>query len=108
VAVAARLRQPVWQQHGIICVSTAAGIAAAAWWRQQRQHGGGQRVGSAMASGMAVVAAATAVLPLHAVVVAMKSPAARVMAGAHTKINNQLKSATATADGRVAGRISII
>jgi hypothetical protein len=48
---------------------------------------------------MAVVAAATAVLPLRAAAVGMKSPAATVMAGAHTKINNQLKSATATADG---------
>jgi hypothetical protein len=57
---------------------------------------------------MAVLAAATAVLSLRAAVVAMKSPAARVMAGAHTKINNQLKSATATANGRVVGRISII
>jgi hypothetical protein len=57
---------------------------------------------------MAVVAAATAVLPLRAAAVGMKSPAATVTTGAHTKIKNQLKSATSTADERVVGRISII
>jgi len=56
---------------------------------------------------MAAVAAATDVLPPRAAKVAMKSPAVTVMAGAQTTINNQLKSATATADGRGVGRISI-
>ena len=49
----------------------------------------------------------TAVIPPRAAAVAMKSPAVTVMAGAQTTINNQLKSAMATAGGRVVGRISI-
>ena len=114
--------------------SRAVAIARRWWWRWQRgcgghfgslatarrhrwQHcdgkrggsdsGGGQRVGSTTASGMAAVAAATGVLPPRAAAVAMKSPSVTVMAGAHTTIDNQLKSVTATTDGRVAGRISI-
>ncbi len=78
--------------------------------RRQRQRGGGrsgQHLGRATASGLAAVAAATAVLPPRAAAVAMKSPAVTVMAGVQTTINNQLKSVTAMADGRVVGRISI-
>jgi len=107
VAVAMRLRRPLWQLGD----NTASLVAALRWEaRRQRQRGGGgggQRVGSATASGMAAVAAATAVLPPRAAAVAMKSPAVTVMAGAQTTINNQLKSATAMADGRVVRRISI-
>ncbi len=45
---------------------------------------------------MAVAAAPTTVLPPRAAAVAMKTPAATAMVGAQTKINNQLKSATAS------------
>jgi hypothetical protein len=45
---------------------------------------------------MAVAAAATALLPLRAAALAMKTPAATAMVGAQTKINNQLKSGGAT------------
>jgi hypothetical protein len=45
---------------------------------------------------MATAAAATAVLPPGTAVVAMKTPAVTVMAGAQTTINNQLKAATET------------
>ena len=46
--------------------------------------------------GMAAAAAATAVLPPRAAAVAMKTPAATAMAGAHTTINNQLKDGMTT------------
>ncbi len=48
--------------------------------------------GSVTAAGMAVAAATTAVLPLRAAALAMKTPAATGMVGAQIKINNQLKS----------------
>ena len=44
---------------------------------------------------MAAAAAATVVLPPCAAPVAMKTPVATAMAGAHTTINNQLKAVTA-------------
>jgi hypothetical protein len=46
---------------------------------------------------MAVADATIAVLPPRAAAEAMKTPAATVMAGAQTTINNQLKAATAMA-----------
>ena len=45
---------------------------------------GGQCVGSATPAGMAAAAAATAVLPPHAIAVAIKTPAATSMVGAKT------------------------
>jgi hypothetical protein len=66
---------------------TAAALAAAACW--YCGYIGGQRVGSMMAAGMAGASVVTAVLPPHAAMVAMKTLALTVMAGAHTTINNQ-------------------
>jgi hypothetical protein len=78
-----------------------------------RQHGGGVKLGSTVAApsltarqrcsawqrgctaqrqrGMVAPATTNTVLPPHATVVAMKTPAATAMAGAQT-INNQLKA----------------
>ncbi len=67
--------------------------AAAACWQRGSSGGGGQHVNSAMPAGMATTTVATAVLPLRAVVVAMKTPAAKAMVEAQT-INKQQKSAT--------------
>jgi hypothetical protein len=55
----------------------------------------------AVAAAAAVATAATAVLPRRAAVVAIKTPAAKAMAGAQTTINNQLKAAAATATGQI-------
>jgi hypothetical protein len=66
-----------------------AGSAAVARW--QRQLGGSG--GGATAAATATAAA----LPPRAAAVAMKTPAATVMAGAQTTINNQLKAAGAMA-----------
>ena len=70
----------------------------------QQQHAGGgkQRVGSTTAAGMAAAAVITAVLPPLAATVAMKTPAAKAMAGAQTTINNQLKAAKSMAMERAA------
>jgi hypothetical protein len=46
---------------------------------------------------MSVAATATNKLPLHAAMVAPKTPVATVMAGAQTTINNQLKLVAAMA-----------
>ena len=46
---------------------------------------------------MAAAAATTAVLPLRATTVAMKTPVATAMGGAQTTINIQLKAVMATA-----------
>ncbi len=62
-------------------------VVAEAW----RQQLGGGSLGAAAAA-----AATTAALPLRAVTVAMKTPAATVMAGAWTN-NNQLKVVAAMA-----------
>ena len=53
-------------------------------------RGSRQLVSSAMEGSMAVTAAATAVLPLRAAAVVMKTPAVTAMAGAQTTTNNQL------------------
>ena len=92
------LRQHRGGKHG----SAAAAVMAAVAVTACRQHGSGsgggcgcgrQCVASATPTGMAVVAAATAMLPPHTTTVAMKTPAVTAMAGAHTTINNQLKAA---------------
>ena len=62
-----------------------------------RQHGSGSGGGcgcgrqcdaSATPTGMAVVAAATAMLPPHTTTVAMKTPPVTAIMGAQTTINN--------------------
>ncbi len=46
---------------------------------------------------MATAATSTAMLPPHATAVGTKTPAATVMVGAQTTINNKLKAVVATA-----------
>ncbi len=77
-----------WQQHG----GTMAAVQCHWWQHHGRKHGRGggqrggggcgrQRVGSATVVGMAAAAAATNVLPLLVVGLAMKTPAATAMLG---------------------------
>ncbi len=68
--------------------------AAVACWQHNSSGDGGLHVGSATALGMA---AAAAILPPGAAAVAMKTPAVTAMAGAQTKIDNQLNASTAMA-----------
>ena len=70
-------------------------MAAAACRQHGNISGGGQCDSSTTLAGIAVPAAATAVLPPRAAAGAIKTPAATVMARAQTTIINQLKAATA-------------
>ena len=83
-----------WQHHCKNHGDSAVTATVAACW-QRGGGGGGQRIGSALAAGMAVAAATIAVLPPSAAVAAIKTLAETAMVGAQTTINKQLKSATA-------------
>ena len=79
------------RQEGRQCGSRSGGSGSNSLpAARRRQAVRWQRIGSAMAVGMAAAAIATTVLPRRATAVAMKTLMATAMAGAQTTINNQL------------------